>query len=164
MGGLIAMEAARRIESSGNAALQRLVVLGSAARLPVNPDLLTLARETPAKAAALVAKWGFADGDAHAAARDEIEAIQANSAPGVLHRGLAACNDYTGGEETARAIGAPTTVIAGAEDKMVRASASRALAELFADGQYEELPNAGHMMVQEATDAVAAILAGALEG
>lgn len=163
MGGLIALEAARRVEAIGRAAIQRLILMGAAARMPVNDDLLTLAGEAPAKAAALVAKWGFADGDGNAAARDEIEALQVNAAPGVLHRGLAACNDYAAGEQTARVIRSPVTVIAGAKDKMVPAAGSRALAGLFADGRFEELPDAGHMMVHEATEPVASILAAGLQ-
>lgn len=163
MGGLIAMEAARRVETAGHPTLQNLVLLGAAARMPVNPDLLNLARDAPDKAAELIGKLAFADPQAHAAARDEIVALQSRCASGVLHGDLAACDTYASGAETARAIRTPVTIIGGARDKMVAMAKSRELGGMFDDARVEEVTDVGHMMTHEATDMVASIMASVLE-
>jgi pimeloyl-ACP methyl ester carboxylesterase len=144
MGALVALEAAQ------HPALAGLALIGAAAHMPVNPDLLKQAADAPESAAALILKWGVAPAHATAA-----QGLKAGMNPAALASDLAACNAYTRGEEAAKAVGVPALVIAGAEDKMVKPSASRGLAALIPGARFHELPACGHMPMVEAPAATA---------
>lgn len=151
MGGLIALAFAAR-----DARVGRIVLVGTAARMPVHPDLLAAAREDPPKAAALIVDWSFAagrklGGQAVPGSWTPMAAMRLllASRPGVLAADLAACDAYRAGEEAARRVRVPALVVTGEEDRMTPPRAGRQLAELVPQGRFVALGGAGHMPMVE---------------
>lgn len=151
MGGLIALAFAAR-----DPRVRTLVLVGTAARMPVHPDLLQAAREDLPKAAALIVDWAFATekklgGQAVPGAWTPMAAMRLllASRPGVLADDLAACDAWKGGEEAAQQAYIPALVVTGAEDRMTPPRAGKQLAELLPRGRFLALPGAGHMPMVE---------------
>lgn len=144
MGALVALTAA------GHPAVQSVVLMGAAAQMPVNDDLLTLAREKPEDAGAMIRKWGIYSGHPQAeAVGTVVKAIMTATKQDALGVDLAACHAYTGGADAARRLQKPVLVICGENDKMTRALDGQALADLLPAGQHVLLPDCGHMMMVE---------------
>jgi pimeloyl-ACP methyl ester carboxylesterase len=74
--------------------------------------------------------------------------------PGVLASDLAACNAWTTGPDAARKVSCPTHFILGAADVMTPPKKGAELAALIAGARTTILPDAGHIMMAEAPDAV----------
>ena len=109
-------------------------------------------------AAALIAKWGYGpsaqvDGRAEAG-RQRL----ASSPPGVLAADLSACAAYEGAAAAVSRIACPVVVVAGTQDRMTPAKRARELAEALPGAEYVEVPEAGHMLMAEAPDAVSEVL------
>ncbi|HEX7098610.1 MAG TPA: alpha/beta hydrolase [Acidimicrobiia bacterium] len=145
MGALVALEAAVAHPDS----MDRLVLVGGAAEMPVHPDLLAAAEKDLPRAAAMIAEWSLPP--AHTGAHPEpglwehggIRRLLERSRPGVLAADLRACAAYDG-TERAKSCSVPTTVVAGSDDRMVRPQASRRLAESIPGARYVEIPGVGH--------------------
>jgi len=75
-------------------------------------------------------------------------------APGVLHAGLKACNDYAAGLESAAKVKCPALFILGRRDVMTPPRATKALQEKFSDSRTAEIPVSGHSLMAEAPDDV----------
>ena len=75
-------------------------------------------------------------------------------APGVLHAGLKACNDYAAGLESAAKVKCPALFILGRRDVMTPPRATKALQEKFIDSRTAEIPVSGHALMAEAPDEV----------
>ncbi len=154
MGALVAMEAAADPSVAG------LVLLGAAARMPVNADLLKTAQEDPQKAQMLVAKWSvFKEHPQAEAVGKVVSAIMRDTNPVALYQDFKACDDYRGPQQ----IKLPALVIAGEADKMVPSEKSRELAEHLG-GLYACVPHCGHMMMQEKPLEIAAETAKFIRG
>ena len=74
-------------------------------------------------------------------------------APGVLHAGLKACNDYAAGLESAAKVKCPALFILGRRDMMTPPRATKALQEKFANAKTVEIGVSGHSLMAEAPDA-----------
>jgi pimeloyl-ACP methyl ester carboxylesterase len=81
-------------------------------------------------------------------------------APGVLHAGLKACNDYASGLESAAKVKCPVLFILGRRDAMTPLRASQALRDRFSNGRTVEIPVSGHSLMVEAPDDVLDALIG----
>lgn len=144
MGALVALEAA------AHPAVQSVVLMGAAAQMAVNDDLLTLAREKPEDAGAMIRKWGIYSGHPQAeAVGTVVKAIMAATKQDALGVDLTACHTYTGGADAARGLQKPVLVVCGENDKMTRALDGQALADVLPAGQHVLLPDCGHMMMIE---------------
>ena len=151
MGSLIALELGR------SDLVERIVLTGAAAEMPVHPDLLAAAQANDPKAFELITAWGFGK-PAHLGGHPGAGVWMTGGGlrlleripDGVLAADLEACSGYDGGKEAATAISAPTMVLSGSHDRMTPAKAGRALAEAIPNATYEVLPGAGHMMMLEA--------------
>lgn len=82
--------------------------------------------------------------------------------PGVMHRHLAICNAYDGGEAAAAAVTCPTHLILGANDNMTPAKVGQKLARMIDGAQITVIPDCGHMMMTEQPAAVMQALRPAL--
>ena len=71
--------------------------------------------------------------------------------PGVLHADLSACNACEDTLARAGAVGAPATVVIGAQDRMTPPRAARALCQALPVCRTMDLP-CGHMMMSEAPE------------
>ncbi len=161
MGALVALDLAARHPKW----VEKLVLVGAAARMPVHPELLALARAHDPKAVELICDWGFG-ARAHLGGNPlpgawlvgSARALLLRGDPAVLANDLSACDAYAEGERRAREIACPALVLAGAEDRMTPPAAGRRLAELLRFGTYHELARVGHMMMVEDPEATLAAL------
>jgi pimeloyl-ACP methyl ester carboxylesterase len=76
----------------------------------------------------------------------------ARLAPGVLHAGLKACNDYAAGIESAAKVKCPALFVLGERDQMTPRKAAAPLAQAIAGARTVALPS-GHSIMAEAPDA-----------
>ena len=155
MGSLIALEYASRHP------LDRLCLLGPSPTMAVHPDLLAAAQSDDHLAFELITGWAIArraQMGGHPTPGTWLRGGQLRllerSRPGVLASDLAACHDYTGAEDAARLVSAPTLLLVGERDQMARPATVPALAAAFRDATTVTLPGIGHTMTSEAPDAV----------
>lgn len=162
MGALIALATAAQAPDR----VERLALLGAAARMPVHARLLAMARADLPAAAAMIAEWGLAPaakltggGTPGVSLVQVARRLVERSPPGVLASDLAACDAYGEGEAHAATIRCPTLVIAGAADRMTPARQGQRLAALIPAATDVVVPAAGHMMMLERPRQVLAALA-----
>ena len=150
-GGLVALEAAaiqpQRVRS--------VSMIASAAAIPVNEQLLTMARDNQPAAVRAMLNWGF--GSVYHAG---LSAIPGQAPIGIGSRimnsnplavDLQACNSYTQGQQRAANLEVPTQLVLAQQDRMTPAKAGRALADTLPDlRSLVELEDAGHMLPIEA--------------
>lgn len=152
MGGLIALLL------GGHPAVCGAVFLASAARMPVNDDLLAQAKDDPVQAAGLVLKWGVFPEHPHVAdIRRIVRDVQAEVDPAALYADLFACNGFDGAEHAA-AFEKPALVIASVDDKMVVPESSMNMAGLMPDSARGALAGCGHMFIVEKPDEVSSMI------
>lgn len=145
MGSAISLELALRWP--GQAA--GLVLVGSGVQLPVNPWLLqaTADPEQLQQAVERITQWSFARQAPETLTAWVTERTMA-AGPGVLHRDLAACNDFDAEARLAQ-LRLPTLVLCGQQDRMTPPPASVALAEGIGQAELEFIPDAGHYVMLE---------------
>jgi pimeloyl-ACP methyl ester carboxylesterase len=155
LGGLIALElASRRPEL-----VSHLVLLACAARMGCHPDLLDAAERRDQKAIDLIIKWSFPDlgrPSSQPGAQTGPMFSAAAVAGRILERGLAgslaadlrAADNYRG-QQAASMVKAPTLVVAGASDRMVKPDEVAALASGIAGAGFFVLEGVGHMLMLE---------------
>ena len=154
LGGLVALElAARRPEM-----VSHLVLVACATTMECHPELLDAAERRDQRAIDLIIRWSFPDvgrpPQPGAAAGPLFSA--AAVARRILERGLAgslaadlkAVDNYRGATKLSM-VEAPTLVVAGASDRMVRSDATAALAAGIAGAGFFVLDGVGHMLMLE---------------
>ena len=77
----------------------------------------------------------------------------ARLAPGVLHSGLKACNDYAAGLESAAKIKCPVLFVLGARDVMAPPRSAEALISKIEKSATIRIATSGHSLMAEAPDA-----------
>lgn len=161
MGSLIALQAAARYP----ARVSRLVLVGSAAPMPVAEPLLAAAGSEPATAAAMINRWSYTPrsqlgrspipGFSPTAMNLRLMARQADAA---LANDLEACNAFDDGLDAAGKVECPTLLLCGEHDRMTPRRAAVPLHEALrgAPGSVAliVIPQAGHAMMTEAPGAV----------
>lgn len=159
MGGLIAIElAATRPEL-----VDRLVVVGAGAAMPVSDRLLDAAAHDLGTANGLLDRWSHSR-SAGDAPREVTRSIRAATPPGVLHTALVACDRYEDGRLRAAAVQAPSLVIIGEDDVMVSKAEVDNLVAALPNVRVVEIADAGHDTMVDAPgdviDAIERFLAG----
>ncbi len=156
MGSLVALEAAARFPEQ----IRQVALLGTAAQMPVHPDLLAAAQANEPVAFELITSWAHGpSGHLGGVAVPGLsllgggKALLGQAPEGVLGKDLAACNAYASGMEQAAAVACPALCLLGAEDKMTPARAGKALGAALPQGTVEVVSGSGHMMMLEAPDA-----------
>lgn len=144
MGALTALEAA------AHPRVKAAVLLGAAATMPVHADLLQTARDNPAAAAEMVAKWGIFRGHAQA---DTLRTVLLNMMtavpPAAIGNDLAACDAYKGAAAAAARVQKPVLVLAADSDKMTPLAGAQALADMLPQSTFAIAEGAGHMFAIE---------------
>lgn len=162
MGSLVALEAAARAPDR----VSGLMLLATAAAIPVHPDLITAARDDLAGACGMFEAWAVAPGHVEAAAKGA--AIVAQSTPGVLASDLLACNVYQAAPKRAAEVACDVLMVLGEVDKMTPADSGRDLAAHFKSCRVQVIPDCGHVMMWEAfeetTEAIVSFLSGRTAG
>jgi pimeloyl-ACP methyl ester carboxylesterase len=165
MGSLIALETAATHPDR----VASLVLIGTAATMPVHPDLLAAADANSHAAIDMVNLWGYgytaglggsqAPGVWMAGAG---ECVLESAKPGVLYNDLAACASYRDGLISAARIAAPTLLICGEKDQMTPLKSGRMLAANIPGATIVALCGAGHMLMAERPHEVQAAIASHL--
>lgn len=134
-----------------------VVLCGAADAMPVHPELLAAAEANDIKAAELISSWGHG-GPAHRGG-NPVHGVWLLSAAirlmerapaGVLHRDLAACNDFGSAAAVAGELACPVLLLMGQQDKMASPRAAGGLMEAIASVEQKIIPACGHMMMVEA--------------
>ncbi len=162
MGSLIAIDCARRFPER----VDKIVLIGAAAPMPVAEKVLLMAREQPDAAFDMLVRASFyvqrcADGSWPPAtsAMQTYRNILVQSRPHVLANDMAACAQYAIDPAALKQIITPALVLVGQEDRMTSPDAGMAVAAMMANAKLLIIPAAGHMMMAEAPDAVHSAIA-----
>ena len=157
MGALVALEAAYQAQGGIN----RIVLLGAAAPMPVADPLLDAARAHDHSAVDMIMSYAHAwSSQLGGNPVPGIHIVNSNmrllerSLEHVLFTDLNACNEYTNGIAAAQNIDIPAHLILGAEDRMTPAAQAAGLIDALAQPQVESLADCGHMMLSEQPEAV----------
>ena len=152
MGSLVGLETAANRASCVNS----LILIGTAAGMPVHADLLNAAAANDHAAIDMVNLWGYGYSAGIGGSRapgvwmvGSGERVLERAKPGVLHTDLAACNAYKDGLAAAARVAVPTLLICGEKDMMTPSKNGRALAKAIAGSTYVEVAGAGHMLMAE---------------
>lgn len=161
MGSLVALETAARHPDR----VAALGLIGTAAAMPVSPDLLGAAKANDHAAIEMVDIWGYGYRASLGGSLNPGTWMLGSGMrlleecpPGVLHADLAACNDYRDGVSSAAKVTAPAVLVLGERDMMTPARAGRELAQALPDATTVVLKGAGHMLMSERPDEVLAAL------
>jgi len=159
MGGAIALAAALQYPRR----VLGLVLVGSGARLRVDPAILRNAAQdaTFPAALSLISERSFAP---HTRQRLKELALQrmAEMRSSVLHGDLVACDSFDVVGQLAR-IDTPTLIVCGAEDQMTPPRYSEYLHANIPGSDVQIIANAGHMVMLEQPDQVADALSSFLD-
>lgn len=165
MGSLVALAAA----AAAPERIERLVLIGSAAPMPVSDFLLEAARTEPARAHELINKFSFAPAEVLGVERRQqfeeanLARMQRQGAD-VLYADLSACNAWQGGLAAAAQLRCPSLLLCGEFDRMTPASAAEPLLEALRsngrDARLQLLAGSGHSMMAEVPQQVIAALLG----
>jgi pimeloyl-ACP methyl ester carboxylesterase len=139
-----------------------LVLLNSAKRMGVHPDLLDSAKDGTTHCLDLLDSWEPTTGDGghidpgiweEGAARRtrELNGLDA------LHQDLKACNEFVLGE-WALQISVPTLVLSGGVDKMTTSKQGRRMADEIPGAEFVAIEGAGHLMMVEEWESVNRLL------
>jgi pimeloyl-ACP methyl ester carboxylesterase len=137
----------------------KLALLGTAAAMPVHPDLLRLAQAGDRAANELLISWSLTSSDrvgGHPTpgmwmTGNEVRLMN-RIAPGVLGVELEACRTYESAVEMAARVRCPTLLLIGQRDVMTRPSAATPLADALSDATTFVIPDAGHLMMVDHPD------------
>lgn len=157
MGSLTALECAARHPER----VERVALIGTAFPMKVSDGFLEAARRNDPAAYDMETIWGHAaevplGGNPNPGMwmyGDTLARLE-RLAPGVLHAGLKACNDYAKGMESAAKVKCPALFILGRRDLMTPPRAASALAQAIAGSRTVTLASSGHSLMAEAPDAV----------
>ncbi len=174
MGTYIALETAKRHPD----AVCSLVLLGTAAAMPVHPELLDSAMNNISHAGGLMTSWGYSS-RAHVGHHASpgfwmlggSRALIEVSPDGALGTDMAACESYGGAVDAAASVTCPVSVILGSDDKMTPVRSAQKLLAAFDSPALNAtapavnvtvLDGVGHMIQFEDPDRVRACIAEAL--
>jgi pimeloyl-ACP methyl ester carboxylesterase len=154
MGSLIALETAARNADM----VAGLVLIATAAEMPVDPDLLEAAHNRDTTAAAMIIKWSLPRHSGYGRPKDWVirmsSDFMAAAESGILATDLAACDHYRDTVAMAGRVRCPTLLILGEKDTMTRPSAAQPIATALTDARIVMVEKAGHMLPLETPDGV----------
>ena len=151
---MLAIEAPERIAG--------LVLIGTGAKLPVNPQLLDLFLQDRESAINRINEWQWSKDTPDSIKEKSLAAMQ--TVPGAIYHGdYLACNNFDLSSRL-HEISAPTLVLAGEHDRMVKPAISEALAKGIPNAQFIQVKDAGHMLPLEQSELVAQYIQTWLEG
>jgi pimeloyl-ACP methyl ester carboxylesterase len=136
-----------------------LALIGSGARLRVNPELIDQASSptTYQNAIEQVVAWSFSP-QMPASLTDQVARRMAETRPSVLHGDFLACDAYERTDDIAR-VNCPTLIMVGAEDRMTPLRHSQYLANTIPGSILKVVDKGGHMLQLEQPKLVANTLA-----
>ncbi|MEA2001433.1 MAG: alpha/beta hydrolase [Actinomycetota bacterium] len=163
MGSLIALETAARNPDI----VEKLILVATAASMPVHRDLLAASHANDASAAAMVMKWSLTGEAGFGRPKDWVKTISdtfvETAKSGVMARDFYACDSYTDTIAMAKKVRCPTLLLLGEHDIMTRPAAAQPLAAALSDARIVIIEGVGHMLAlekpQETNEAIDLFLA-----
>ncbi len=151
MGGAISLILALQAPSR----IRKLIIIGSAARLAVNPILLELSAQpaTLPQAIELLIKWSFSRDTPQRLKELTAHRLRQNH-PNTLYQDFYACNQFDLSSQLGK-IQQPTLILTGEDDRMTPPESAQQLAQNLPNAQLQLIPNGGHMVVLEQPDEIA---------
>jgi pimeloyl-ACP methyl ester carboxylesterase len=130
--------------------LKKLVFIGGSYRMPVNQDLIDLAKNGDSDAVKLMMKWGFKDSKKFIGGNPVEKIIQSpRDISEILAVDLVACNNYANGSIAAKEIDCPTMLVFGSDDKMCSLEFGKKFANLINNSITHVIDDCGHMIMIE---------------
>ena len=130
--------------------LKKLVFIGGSYRMPVNQDLIDLAKNGDSDAVKLMMKWGFKDSKKFIGGNPVEKIIQSpRDISEILAIDLVACNNYVNGSNAAKEINCPTMLVFGSDDKMCNLEFGKKFANLINNSITHVIDDCGHMIMIE---------------
>ena len=152
MGGLIALE----MSAIAPQRVRALALVGTAAAIPVNDQLIALAQDNEQAAFASMNAWSFGPdaliGDNSWPGANHVAngmAVMRQNAEGALAAGLKACADYSGGSKAAAKFAGKALCVFGEFDKMTPSRNGMALAAMMRQAQALVVKRSGHCIASE---------------
>ena len=156
MGALVAIELAARHPER----VEKIALIGIAYPMKVSDAFLDAARRNDQAAYDMDTIWAHAPqvpfgGNPNPGMwmYGDTLARLARLAPGVLHSGLKACNDYAAGLEGAARIKCPALFVLGAQDAMTPPRSAETLINKIEKSESIRIATSGHSLMAEAPDA-----------
>ena len=132
--------------------LAAIVLVGTGARLRVDPQIFSGLQDDVRRTVKLITKWARAPGAAAEALKQDAEAMLRTPVP-VIERDLRACDAFDLMEQV-EAITLPALVICGTDDLMTPSKYAEYLHHQIHGSQLQLIPAAGHMVMLEKPDEV----------
>lgn len=158
MGSAIALSLARQQP----ARVRGLVLVGTGARLRVNPTILNGLQQDWHGTTRLITEWSYASGTSPLVLETATADLRQVD-PQVVQSDYAACNTFDMTQEIS-AIDAPALVLVGEHDRMTPLPYTQQLAHSLPNATLQIIPNAGHMAMLEQPNAVNAAIREFMEG
>ena len=130
--------------------VKRLVFVGGSYRMPVNQNLIDLAKDGDDQAVKLMMKWSYKNSKKFIGGNPVEKIINSpRDIREILAIDLVACNNYKNGSEAIKSINCPTLLIFGELDKMVNLEKGMKFAELIPNSETHIIKDCGHMIMFE---------------
>ena len=130
--------------------VKNLIFIGGSYRMPVNQDLIDLAKSGDDKSIQLMMKWSYENSKKFIGGNPVEKIINSpRNIREVLATDLVACNNYKNGSEALKSINCPTLFIFGELDKMVNLDKGKKFAELIPNSKTHIIKDCGHMIMFE---------------
>ena len=130
--------------------LKKIVFIGGSYRMPVNQDLIDLAKNGDSDAVKLMMKWCFKDSKKFIGGNPVEKIIQSpRDISEILAVDLVACNNYLNGSNAAQEIDCPTMLVLGSNDKMINLEFGKKFANLVNNSVTHVIDDCGHMIMIE---------------
>ena len=130
--------------------IKKIVFIGGSYRMPVNQDLIDLAKNGDKDAVKLMMKWGFKDSKKFIGGNPVEKIIQSpRDISEILATDLIACNNYSNGLDAAKSIDCPTMLVFGSDDKMLNLEVGKKFSNLIKDSSIHIISDCGHMIMIE---------------
>ena len=130
--------------------IKKIVFIGGSYRMPVNQDLIDLAKNGDKDAVKLMMKWGFKDSKKFIGGNPVEKIIQSpRDISEILATDLIACNNYSNGLDAAKSIDCPTMLVFGSDDKMLNLEVGKKFANLIKGSSIHIISDCGHMIMIE---------------
>lgn len=147
--------------------VRALVLVGTAAPMPVHPELLAAAQSNDRAAYDAITCWGFSrpaqfghDPAPGMWMVGSVMELLARGPAGLLYNDLAACAAHKGGLDAAAQVTCPVRLILADRDFMTPLKGGKTLADAFHAADTIILNNCGHMIMAEQPDATLDALIG----
>ena len=130
--------------------VKNLIFIGGSYRMPVNQDLIDLAKSGDDKSIQLMMKWSYENSKKFIGGNPVEKIINSpRNIREVLATDLVACNNYKNGSEALSSIKCPTLFIFGELDKMINIEKSKKFAELIPNSKTHIIKDCEHMIMFE---------------